>query len=116
MALQWKATVEPKVEVEATVQLEVMCGRGCRLCYTQLLSMPRQVEMSADSKPNVVLVVLNDGTSVCAVSMNATVVVTGWLESWMQFKNLVEVVQIYVHELGSRAAVEVRAGLKPILN
>jgi hypothetical protein len=28
MALQWKATVEPKVEVEATVQLEVMCGRG----------------------------------------------------------------------------------------
>ena len=48
--------------------------------------------MSADSKPNVVLVVLNDGTSVGAVSMNATVVVTGWLESWMQFKNLVEVV------------------------
>ena len=48
--------------------------------------------MSADSKPNVVLIVSNDGTSVCAVSMNATVVVTGWLESWKQFKNVVEVV------------------------
>jgi hypothetical protein len=49
------------------------------------------VEKSADSKPNAVLIVSNDGTSVCAVSMSATVVVTGWLESWMQFKNLVEV-------------------------
>jgi hypothetical protein len=48
--------------------------------------------MSADSKPNVVLIVSNDGTSVHAVSMNATVVATGWLESWKQFKNLVEVV------------------------
>jgi hypothetical protein len=41
MALQWKAAVEPKVEVEATVQLEAMCGSGCRLGYTQLLSMPK---------------------------------------------------------------------------
>ena len=30
------------------------------------------------------LIVLDAVTSVRAVSMNATVVVTGWLESWMQ--------------------------------
>ena len=35
------------------------------------------------------LIVLDAVTSVRAVSMNATVVVTGWLESWMQFKSLV---------------------------
>jgi hypothetical protein len=35
------------------------------------------------------MIVTNDVTSVRAVSMNATctVVVTGWLESWMQFKS-----------------------------
>ena len=35
------------------------------------------------------LIVSDDVTSVRAVSMNATVVVTGWLELWMQFKSLV---------------------------
>ena len=35
------------------------------------------------------LIVSDDVTSVRTVSMKATVVVTGWLESWMQFKSLV---------------------------
>ena len=45
--------------------------------------------MSADSKPNVVRIVSNDGTSVCAVSMNATYCTCcAWVSAAVKLKTI----------------------------
>ena len=65
-------------------------GEGCSGCdgYSEDARVTVDTGLVSNAQWKL-LIVLDAVTSVRAVSMNATVVVTGWLESWMQFKSLV---------------------------
>jgi hypothetical protein len=74
------------LELKAIAEQRLLEGEGCSGCdgYSKEARVTVDTGLVSNAQWKLLIIVSKDVTSVRAVSMNATVVVTGWLESWMQ--------------------------------